>query len=67
MIRAVLFDLDGTLLDRDATVQCLFETQYNRIIAIVEKLTHVCGTLVPTCGAGPVPLIITPCALSKRR
>ncbi|HSC16939.1 MAG TPA: hypothetical protein VLI71_17550, partial [Gammaproteobacteria bacterium] len=28
MIRAVLFDLDGTLYDRDALANALFERQY---------------------------------------
>ncbi|WP_407271379.1 HAD family hydrolase [Radiobacillus sp. PE A8.2] len=31
MIRAVLFDLDGTLLDRDASVKAFIEEQYSRL------------------------------------
>ncbi|GAA0339961.1 HAD family hydrolase [Bacillus carboniphilus] len=31
MIRAVLFDLDGTLLDRDASVKKFIEFQYHRL------------------------------------
>jgi putative hydrolase of the HAD superfamily len=38
MIRAVLFDLDGTLFDRDATVRALVETQY---AAFNQELAHV--------------------------
>ncbi len=30
MIKAVLFDLDGTLLNRDASVRCFIENQYDR-------------------------------------
>ena len=38
MIKAVLFDLDGTLLNRDASVQCFVENQYERFI---EHLKHI--------------------------
>lgn len=31
MIKAVLFDLDGTLLNRDASVRCFIEKQYDRL------------------------------------
>lgn len=31
MIKAVLFDLDGTLLDRDASLKNFIEAQYNRL------------------------------------
>ncbi|KHF39277.1 HAD family hydrolase [Halalkalibacter okhensis] len=31
MIRAVIFDLDGTLLDRDASVKVFIEKQYKRL------------------------------------
>ncbi|WP_407647280.1 HAD hydrolase-like protein [Gracilibacillus oryzae] len=38
MIKAVLFDFDGTLLDRDTSVQSFINTQYERFI---EELHHV--------------------------
>ncbi|MGM9946017.1 MAG: HAD family hydrolase [Lysinibacillus sp.] len=38
MIKAVLFDLDGTLLNRDASVQCFIENQYERFI---KHLKHI--------------------------
>ncbi|MFC7686073.1 HAD family hydrolase [Ureibacillus sp. GCM10028918] len=38
MIKAVIFDLDGTLLDRDASVQKFIEDQYTRLI---ECLGHI--------------------------
>ncbi len=37
MIKAVLFDLDGTLLNRDASVQSFVEKQYERFMT---HLTH---------------------------
>lgn len=44
MIIAVLFDLDGTLLDRDATIRAFIEDQYDRFykrLHTVPKLTFV--------------------------
>ncbi|MDN4495253.1 HAD family hydrolase [Ureibacillus aquaedulcis] len=38
MIKAVIFDLDGTLLDRDTSVRKFIEDQYNRLI---EWLDHI--------------------------
>ncbi|WP_096270966.1 HAD family hydrolase [Paucisalibacillus globulus] len=38
MIKAVLFDLDGTLLNRDASVKHFIESQYDRLI---EYLSHI--------------------------
>ncbi|CAM5214268.1 Phosphoglycolate phosphatase [Ureibacillus acetophenoni] len=38
MIKAVLFDLDGTLLNRDESVKLFIENQYNRLI---EFLSHI--------------------------
>ncbi|SDJ62521.1 HAD family hydrolase [Salimicrobium halophilum] len=38
MIKAVIFDLDGTLLDRDATVEVFVYDQYERFI---EFLNHI--------------------------
>ena len=38
MIRAILFDLDGTLFDRDSTVRALVEAQY---AAFNQELAHV--------------------------
>ncbi|MBA3947932.1 MAG: hypothetical protein H0X37_25700 [Herpetosiphonaceae bacterium] len=38
MIRAVLFDLDGTLLDRDTSVQQFVAAQYERLAA---HLSHI--------------------------
>lgn len=38
MIKAVLFDLDGTLLDRDASVKWFIEEQYERLD---KQLGHV--------------------------
>ncbi|WHZ02880.1 HAD family hydrolase [Neobacillus sp. YX16] len=35
MIKAVLFDLDGTLLDRDASVKRFIHSQYDRLARIV--------------------------------
>lgn len=35
MIKAVLFDLDGTLLDRDASVKRFIDSQYDRLDSIV--------------------------------
>lgn len=38
MIKAVLFDLDGTLLDRDASVKAFIENQYQRFLPY---LSHI--------------------------
>ena len=38
LIRAVIFDLDGTLLNRDASVQKFIEDQYERLN---EGLCHI--------------------------
>jgi putative hydrolase of the HAD superfamily len=38
IIKAVLFDLDGTLLNRDASVKHFIESQYDRLI---EYLSHI--------------------------
>ena len=38
MIKSVLFDLDGTLLNRDASVQSFVENQYERLI---NHLKHI--------------------------
>lgn len=38
MIRTVLFDLDGTLLDRDTSVQQFVAAQYQRFVA---QLSHI--------------------------
>lgn len=38
MIKAVIFDLDGTLLDRDASLAAFIDEQYNRL---AEHLQHI--------------------------
>ncbi|MUL37253.1 HAD family hydrolase [Gloeocapsopsis dulcis] len=38
MVKAVLFDLDGTLLDRDASIEQFITTQYDRLTA---HLSHI--------------------------
>ncbi len=38
MVKAVLFDLDGTLLDRDASVERFVSVQYDRLS---EHLNHI--------------------------
>ena len=38
MIQAVLFDLDGTLLDRDTSLRLFIENQYERFY---ENLCHI--------------------------
>jgi len=35
MIKAILFDLDGTLLDRDASLKGFIDTQYNRLHTLI--------------------------------
>jgi putative hydrolase of the HAD superfamily len=37
MVKAVLFDLDGTLLDRDTSVEQFISVQYDRLI---DDLSH---------------------------
>jgi putative hydrolase of the HAD superfamily len=39
MIRAMIFDLDGTLFDRATSVQCLIEAQYDRLPEILSGVT----------------------------
>ncbi|TVX96290.1 HAD family hydrolase [Cohnella terricola] len=43
MIKGILFDLDGTLLDRDKSLVAFLESQYNRIQAfhVVERQTFI--------------------------
>lgn len=38
MIRAVLFDLDNTLLNRDASVKKFIELQYERLQKYIEHI-----------------------------
>ncbi|MEH7329977.1 L-2-haloalkanoic acid dehalogenase [Priestia megaterium] len=38
MIKAVIFDLDGTLLDRDSSLKCFIQDQYERYS---EELAHI--------------------------
>ena len=38
MIQAVIFDLDGTLLDRDSSLKSFVDTQYDRLLP---ALTHI--------------------------
>lgn len=38
MVRAVIFDLDGTLLDRDASIEKFIAAQYDRLI---DELNHI--------------------------
>jgi putative hydrolase of the HAD superfamily len=38
MTKSVIFDLDGTLLDRDASVEKFVSAQYNRLI---NHLSHI--------------------------
>ncbi|MFD0696922.1 HAD family hydrolase [Paenibacillus sp. GCM10027628] len=42
MIQAVLFDLDGTLLDRDTSLKLFIQDQYDRYL---DKLNHVPKTI----------------------
>lgn len=37
MIRAVLFDLDGTLLDRRQSLEQFIYDQYNRFLIVLNK------------------------------
>jgi putative hydrolase of the HAD superfamily len=39
MIRAILFDLDGTLLDRDASLQHFISQQYDRLASVLKKIS----------------------------
>jgi putative hydrolase of the HAD superfamily len=41
MIKAVLFDLDGTLLDRDASVKRFIHSQYDRLDRMVGHIPRV--------------------------
>jgi putative hydrolase of the HAD superfamily len=41
MIKAVLFDLDGTLLDRDSSLQQFVTAQYDKFY---KHLSHICQT-----------------------
>ena len=38
MIKAVIFDLDGTLLDRDASLEAFIEDQYNRLANYLQHI-----------------------------
>ena len=38
MIKSVLFDLDGTLLDRDTSIKQFIWAQYDRLI---DRLSHI--------------------------
>ncbi|MCR2822701.1 HAD family hydrolase [Lederbergia panacisoli] len=40
MIKAVIFDLDGTLLDRDASVRKFIHAQYKRLSEFVRNVPH---------------------------
>ncbi|MBS4218250.1 HAD family hydrolase [Bacillus sp. FJAT-49711] len=40
MMKAIIFDLDGTLLDRDASVEKFIRAQYKRLIAYVGNVPH---------------------------
>jgi putative hydrolase of the HAD superfamily len=42
LIRAILFDLDGTLFDRDTTVRCFVERQYDTFLP---ALGHIARTI----------------------
>lgn len=39
MIKAVLFDLDGTLLNRDASVRRFIDLQYDRFEHLLDSIT----------------------------
>lgn len=39
MIKAVMFDLDGTLLDRDQSVKLFIDEQYNRFAQLKDNVT----------------------------
>lgn len=38
MIQAVIFDLDGTLLDRDSSLKSFINTQYDRLLPTLEHI-----------------------------
>ena len=38
MIKAILFDLDGTLLDRDRSLARFIDMQYDRLIAHLRRI-----------------------------
>ena len=40
MVKAVLFDLDGTLLDRDASLQHFIDAQYHRFKNVLSHIPH---------------------------
>lgn len=37
MVKSVLFDLDGTLLERDTSIQQFITAQYDRLIAQMQS------------------------------
>jgi putative hydrolase of the HAD superfamily len=41
MVKSVLFDLDGTLLDRDASVEQFIAAQYDRLIAHLSYIPRI--------------------------
>lgn len=40
MIKAILFDLDGTLLDRDTSIQNFIANQYERLKPQLSKISE---------------------------
>lgn len=41
MVKVVLFDLDGTLLDRDASIEQFITTQYDRLTAHLSQIPKI--------------------------